>query len=75
MLPYGRMQESEADEIGIYLMHKAGYNVNEATKFWENMSEGKSGGNDFFSTHPSSDLVIQLNYHDQQNIQALIEFF
>ena len=54
MLPYGRMQESEADEIGIYLMHKAGYNVNEATKFWENMSEGKSGGNDFFSTHPSS---------------------
>jgi predicted Zn-dependent protease len=35
-------------------MHKAGYNVNEATKFWENMSEGKSGGNDFFSTHPSS---------------------
>ena len=47
MLPYGRMQESEADEIGIYLMHKAGYNVNEATKFWENMSEGKSGGNDF----------------------------
>src|SRR5574344_7611 len=54
MLPYGRMQESEADEIGIYLMHKAGYNVNEATKFWKNMSEGKSGGNDFFSTHPSS---------------------
>ena len=54
MLPYGRMQETEADEIGIYLMHKAGYNVNEATKFWENMSEGKSGGNDFFSTHPSS---------------------
>ncbi len=44
MLPYGRMQESEADEIGIYLMHKAGYNVNEATKFWENMSQGKSGG-------------------------------
>ena len=54
MLPYGRMQESEADEIGIYLMHKAGYNINEATKFWQNMSEGKSSGSDFFSTHPSS---------------------
>ena len=54
MLPYGRMQESEADEIGIYLMSQAGYNVNEALKFWENMSEGKKEGSDFFSTHPSS---------------------
>lgn len=54
MLPYGRMQESEADEIGIYLMSQAGYNVNEALKFWENMSEGKKEGRDFFSTHPSS---------------------
>ena len=54
MLPYGRMQESEADEIGIYLMSQAGYYVNEALKFWENMSEGKKEGSDFFSTHPSS---------------------
>ena len=54
ILPYGRMQESEADEIGIYLMAKAGYNVNEALKFWENMSRGKEEGSDFFSTHPSS---------------------
>ena len=54
MLPYGRMQESEADEIGIYLMYQAGYNVNEALKFWENMSAGKKEGSDFFSTHPSS---------------------
>ena len=54
MLPYGRMQESEADEIGIYLMAKAGYNPNEAIKFWENMSEGKKEGSDFLSTHPSS---------------------
>ena len=54
ILPYGRMQESEADEIGIYLMAKAGYNVNEALKFWENMSKGKEEGSDFFSTHPSS---------------------
>ena len=54
MLPYGRMQESEADEIGIYLMSQAGYNVNEALKFWGNMSEGKKEESDFFSTHPSS---------------------
>lgn len=54
MLPYGRMQESEADEIGIHLMYKAGFNINEAIKFWQNMSEGKSDGTDFFSTHPNS---------------------
>ena len=54
MLPYGRMQESEADEIGIYLMAKAGYNVNEALKFWENMSKGKEDESSFLSTHPSS---------------------
>ncbi|MDZ7818518.1 MAG: M48 family metallopeptidase [Aliarcobacter sp.] len=54
MLPYGRMQETEADEIGIYLMVQAGYNLNEVLKFWENMSAGKKSGSDFFSTHPSS---------------------
>lgn len=58
LLPYGRMQENEADEIGIYLMHKAGYNIYEALNFWNNMSEGKKNGNEFFSTHPSSNTRI-----------------
>lgn len=58
MLPYGRMQESEADEIGIYLMAQAGYNPYEALKFWENMSQGKKESNEFFSTHPSSSTRI-----------------
>lgn len=68
MLPYGRMQESEADEIGIYLMHKAGYNINEAVNFWQNMSAGKEKGSDFFSTHPSSDTRVK----DIQKIIAKI---
>ncbi|AXH14783.1 peptidase M48 family protein [Malaciobacter mytili LMG 24559] len=59
LMPYGRMQESEADEIGIYLMHKAGYNLNEALKFWENMSEGKKESIEFFSTHPNSTTRIE----------------
>lgn len=58
MLPYGRLQESEADEIGIYLMAKAGYDVNEALNFWQNMSNGKKQTNEFFSTHPSSTTRI-----------------
>ena len=59
ILPYGRMQESEADEIGIYLMNKAGYNVHESLKFWENMSDGKKETSDFLSTHPSSTTRIK----------------
>lgn len=59
MLPYGRLQESEADEIGIYLMVKAGYNPYEALNFWKNMSNGKKAQNEFFSTHPSSNTRIK----------------
>lgn len=59
LLPYGRMQETEADEIGLYIMHKAGYNVYEALNFWQNMSEGKKESNEFFSTHPSSATRIK----------------
>ncbi len=58
LLPYGRMQESEADEIGIHLMHKAGYDLNEALKFWQNMSSGKKESVEFFSTHPNSSTRI-----------------
>jgi predicted Zn-dependent protease len=39
-------------------MAKAGYNVNEALKYWENMSKGKEEGSDFFSTHPNSSTRI-----------------
>ncbi|XPV67386.1 MAG: M48 family metallopeptidase [Halarcobacter sp.] len=59
LLPYGRMQESEADEIGIHLMYKAGYDVHEALKFWENMSKDKKESIEFFSTHPNSSTRIE----------------
>lgn len=58
LMPYGRMQESEADEIGIHLMYNAGYDLNEAIKFWENMSNGKKESIEFFSTHPNSSTRI-----------------
>ncbi len=58
MLPYGRMHEHEADEIGIILMKKAGYNISEALNFWSNMSQNSKGNVEFFSTHPSSENRI-----------------
>lgn len=62
MLPFSRSHENEADEIGVHLMHKAGYDVKEAINFWKNMKKlkGASGdSNSFFSTHPSDNERIK----------------
>ena len=53
-LPNSRVAETEADEIGIELAAKAGYNPNAAATLWEKM--GATGGESppqFMSTHPS----------------------
>ena len=60
MLPFSRKQEYEADEIGMHLMHKAGYNIDEAIKFWQNMQKASKGAPpEFLSTHPSDAHRIQ----------------
>ena len=62
MLPYSRKHELEADRIGLILMKRAGYDTNEALKFWSNMSNisGRTQkSNDFFSTHPKHDKRIE----------------
>ncbi len=56
VLPFSRKFEYESDEIGLYLMAKAGYNVNEAVRFWDNMRKLKQGSAnppEFLSTHPA----------------------
>ena len=55
ILPYGRMQESEADHLGLVFMTMAGYDPNVAIPFWERMSAQKGGQAppEFLSTHPS----------------------
>lgn len=59
---YGRDQEREADRIGAYLMHKAGYDVGESAVVWGNLleevraREGKEPDqtSPLFATHPAA---------------------
>jgi predicted Zn-dependent protease len=65
LLPYSRVQESEADILGLDLMAKAGFDPRESVKLWINM--GRAGGGqppEFLSTHPShSTRISDLKAH------------
>jgi predicted Zn-dependent protease len=55
LLPFSRMQESEADHLGLIFMSMAGYDPNQAVTFWQRMSQQNKGQAppEFMSTHPS----------------------
>jgi predicted Zn-dependent protease len=61
LLPFSRLQESEADRLGLIFMAMAGYDPREALDFWQRMSEASQGGAppEFLSTHPSHETRIQ----------------
>jgi predicted Zn-dependent protease len=67
MLPYSRLHENEADQLGLVFMAMAGYDPRAAVAFWQRMAAKKGGQSppEFLSTHPSDQNRIK-------NIQSLI---
>lgn len=54
VMRYSQNFEREADYIGMYLMARAGYPVDEAAKLWRNMAKVNPQGVYNSSTHPTS---------------------
>jgi predicted Zn-dependent protease len=74
MLPYSRKHESEADEVGLTYMAKAGYDPREAVALWQRMAQQGSRPPEILSTHPDPanrariierDLPSVMPYYDK----------
>ena len=61
MNPFSRVQETEADYLGMIFSSLSGYDIRETKKLWERMKEANKGKepSQFMSTHPSSSKRIK----------------
>jgi len=61
LLPYSRVQESEADHLGLIFMAMAGYDPAGAVAFWERMIASQQGKAqpEFLSDHPADARRIE----------------
>ena len=59
LLPYSRVQESEADHLGLIFMAMAGYDPHGAVDFWQRMMNSQQGAPPaFLSDHPSDEARL-----------------
>jgi predicted Zn-dependent protease len=56
LLPFSRHQESEADELGLFIAADAGYDPRQAVELWKNMAAiGGEKPPEWASTHPADE--------------------
>lgn len=75
LLSYGRKQELEADQMGLYLMAMAGYDPRQSIPFWNRMEAAGSGAQkppEFLSTHPGpGNRIADLN----KNMPTAMQYY
>jgi predicted Zn-dependent protease len=60
LLPFSRLQENEADRLGLIFMAMAGYDPQAAVEVWQGMAaRGQGGVPEFLSTHPADQTRIK----------------
>lgn len=59
MLPYSRLNETEADQMGLIFTAMAGYDPRAAIPFWQRMQTSSAKVPEFLSTHPSDATRIK----------------
>ncbi len=62
MTRYSRMDENEADAVGLMYMAKAGYDPRAALRIWERAAQHRNGADpasSIFSTHPPDAVRLQ----------------
>jgi predicted Zn-dependent protease len=73
-LPHSRLQETEADRIGVELAARAGYNPHAAVSLWEKMATlGGPEPPQFLSTHPSGETRLRDLTDYSQRVMPLYE--
>jgi predicted Zn-dependent protease len=75
LLPYSRLQETEADRIGVELAARAGYDPRAAINLWHKMAalSGGSGPPAILSTHPSNEERIRDLENFAERVMPLYE--
>lgn len=59
ILPYSRMQEFEADRLGVDLMRQAEFDPTGALSFWRRMAQGGEDTVEWMSTHPADQTRLE----------------
>ncbi len=75
MKPFGRGHEIEADKLGMFITHLAGYDISKMPEFWARFSKHSSNNHDFFSTHPADNKRIDAMKEVITSINNGVDFY